>query len=110
MRRPLLILFTVALFGGALAAGHTSLKATYNRVDAQGRVILTYAGVPLPVQLYRVKLRPGAAGVLALLLPSRVQVRAEIVVGGKLPQVILWRGPKNLNEELLMQGVAEGIR
>ena len=87
-----------------------SINVTYEGVDAQQNVILKYGSVKLKTKLAGLKLKPGAAGVLALLLPDGVQLQAEVVEKGAVQTIILRNREININDQLLIQGVAEGIR
>ncbi|GGR07496.1 hypothetical protein [Deinococcus ruber] len=81
----------------------------FEKVDEKGMVILKYGSVFLTTKLYGIRLRSGSAGVLSLVLPSGVLLQAEVIEKGEIQSVVLWKGNKNLNEELLIQGVAEGV-
>jgi hypothetical protein len=86
------------------------ISVSFEKLDAQQHVILRYGAVLLKTKLKGLKLKPGAAGVLALLLPDGVRLQAEIVAKGDVQTVILTKQGVSINDQLLMQGVAEGIR
>ena len=86
------------------------VNVTFEKVDAQQHVILKYGAVLLKTNLRGLKLKPGAAGVLSVLLPKGVSLWAEIVAKGTIQTVILTKQGVNINDQLLIQGVAEGIR
>ena len=81
----------------------------FQKIDDKGMVILKYGSVLLTTRLYGIRLKGGSAGVLSLILPPGVLLQAEVVEKGAVQSVVLWKGAKNLNEELLIQGVAEGV-
>ncbi len=94
----------------APASKNMRINVYFEKVDANGLVILKYGTVSLTTRLSGIKLRDGSAGVLSLVIPTSVLLQAEVISKGTVPVVVLWKGTKNLNEELLIQGVAEGVR
>ncbi|ULH17926.1 hypothetical protein MF271_23435 (plasmid) [Deinococcus sp. KNUC1210] len=82
----------------------------FQSIDASGLVVLRYSGILIKASLAGIHLKKGASGVLGMLLPDGISVTAEIVQKGTIPSVILWKGTTNLNQELLLQGVAQVIR
>ncbi|ULH17270.1 hypothetical protein MF271_18090 (plasmid) [Deinococcus sp. KNUC1210] len=93
----------------AKKAPNLRVNVYFQKIDEKGMVILKYGSVLLTTRLYGIRLRSGSAGVLSLVLPSGVLLQAEVIEKGEIQSVVLWKGNKNLNEELLIQGVAEGI-
>jgi hypothetical protein len=92
------------------SAAHLKINVIFEKLDSENRVILKYGALVIKTRLAGVKIRPGAAGVLGMLLPEGARLQAEFVEKGTIPAVVLWKGTVNLNEQLLIQGVAEGIR
>lgn len=86
------------------------INVSFEKVDAKQQVILRYGAVLLKTKLKGITLKPGAAGVLALLLPEGVRLQAEIVAKGDVQTVILTKQGVNINDQLLIQGVAEAVR
>ena len=92
----------------ASKAKNLRLNVYFQSVDAKGQLILKYGDSLLTTRLHHIRLRDGSGGVLGLIVPRGVMLQAEIIEKGNIPSVVLWKGPLNLNEQLLMQGVAEG--
>ncbi|AZI43297.1 hypothetical protein EHF33_11540 [Deinococcus psychrotolerans] len=86
------------------------IGVTFDKVDADGYIILKYGSVMLKTRLAGVKVRTALAGVLNMYVPEGARIQAEIVEKGKIQSVLLWKNGKNLNEQLMMDGVAVGIR
>jgi hypothetical protein len=86
------------------------IAVTFQKVDSQNFIILKYGSVLLKTKMAGLKIKPGASGVLGMLLPDGASLQAEIVEKGNIQSIILWKGKTNLNEQLLINGVAEGIR
>lgn len=86
------------------------LNVNFQKIDANGNAVVRYGTVLLTTQLAGIKLKSGASGVLAMLLPDGIRLQAEIVQKGAVPIVILWKGTTNMNVELLIQGVAQSNR
>ncbi len=93
----------------AAAKKNLRLNVHFVKIDADGFVILDYGSVQLKTQLASIRLRGGAGGVLSMILPAGVLLQAEIVQKGAVQSVVLWKGTQNINEQLLIQGVAEGV-
>jgi len=99
----------------ALAASSTpttgiKINVTFVGMDADQHLLLKYGGVVLKTTLSGLKLNKGAGGVLGMFLPDGVRLQAEIITKGNIQSVILWKEKTNMNQQLLIQGVAQRIR
>ncbi len=92
----------------AASAARLRINVVFQHFDSQEHVILKYGAMTITTRLQGLKIRPGAAGVMGMFLPEGASLQAEIVEKGAIPGIILWKGKVNLNEQLLIQGVAEG--
>jgi hypothetical protein len=95
----------------ALTAPLASFRAQFDRVDAEGHLLLKLNKTSLPVDLYGVTLKIGADGMLGLMLPSNILVDVKVMVKGEtqkgtVPKVILMRGKTSVADELVRQGYA----
>ena len=86
------------------------INVVFEKIDSENHIILKYGTLVIKTSLAGVKIQSGAAGVLGMLLPAGSQLQAEVIKKGAIPSVVLWKGKVNLNEQLLVQGVAEGVR
>jgi hypothetical protein len=86
------------------------ISVSFIGVDQQGYLLLKYGAVSLRTRLKGLKLRPGAAGVLGVLIPTGTRLEAQIVEKGSVQTVILTKQGVNLGDQLLIQGVAEAVR
>lgn len=96
------------LLGTALAvsAPLASFRAQFDRMDAEGHLILRLNRTALPVDLYGVTLKIGADGMLGLMLPSSSSLDVKVIVKGAVPQVVLMRGKTDVAAELVKKGYA----
>jgi len=92
------------------ASKHVRFNVVFEKIDAQGYLILKYGSVSLKTRLAGIKIAGKSTGVLGLYLPTGALLQAEIVEKGAVQGVILWKNKQNLNEQLMIDGVAEGIR
>ena len=115
LRRPSLgvsrlvtALLLTALPGLVLAAPTpiASFRAQFDRMDAEGHLILRLNKTALPVDLYGVTLKIGADGMLGLMLPSSVSLDVKVMQKGSVPKVVLMRGKVNVADELVSRGYA----
>lgn len=90
----------------AAPAPIASFRAQFDRMDAEGHLILRLSQTALPVDLYGVTLKIGADGVLSRMLPSNVSLDVKVLVKGSVPKVILLRGKLNVADELVSKGYA----
>ena len=101
-------LLTLLLVGGtaALSAPLASFRAQFDRMDAEGHLILKINRTSLPVDLYGVTLKIGADGMLGLMLPSSSSLDVRVIQKGSVPKVVLMRGKTNVADELVKNGYA----
>lgn len=92
------------------ASKHVKFNVVFEKIDPQGYLILKYGSVSLKTRLAGIKLNGKSAGVLGLYLPTGALLQAEVVEKGTVQGVILWKNKQNLNEQLMIDGVAEGLR
>ena len=90
-------------------AARPRINVVFQSIDTEDHIILKHGALIIKTVLMGLKIRPGAAGVLGMLLPEGASLQAEVVEKGSIPSIILWKGKVNLNEQLLIQGVAEGV-
>ena len=97
-----------ALPGVVLAAPTpiASFRAQFDRMDAEGHLILRLNKTALPVDLYGVTLKIGADGMLGLMLPSSVSLDVKVLQKGNVPKVLLMRGKVSVADELVSKGYA----
>jgi hypothetical protein len=105
-----LVLLTLTT-AAALPVPLASFRAQFDRVNAEGHLLLTLNKTSLPVDLYGVTLKIGADGMLGLMLPSNVLLDVKVMVKGAsqkgtVPKVILMRGKTSVADELVRQGYA----
>lgn len=86
------------------------IVVTFDKVDTDGYIILKYGSVSLKTRLAGIKVRTALAGALSLYVPEGARLQAEIVEKGDIQSVLLWKNGLNLNEQLMTDGVAVGIR
>ena len=106
---PVRLITTVGQPVGKGNATRPRINVIFEKIDSEDHVILKYGALMIKTRLMGVKIKSGAAGVLGMLLPEGVSLQAEVVEKGAIPGIILWKGKVNLNEQLLIQGVAEGV-
>lgn len=115
LRRPALgasRLFTAVLLAalpGMVVAAPTpvaSFRAQFDRMDAEGHLILRFSQTALPVDLYGVTLKIGADGVLSRMLPSNVSLDVKVLQKGRVPKVVLLRGTLDVADDLVSKGYA----
>ena len=101
-------LLALLLVGGvaALPTPLASFRAQFDRMDAEGHLILKLNRTALPVDLYGVTLKIGADGMLGLMLPSSSSLDVKVIVKGAVPKVVLMRGKTNVADELVKNGYA----
>ncbi len=101
-------LLALLLLGGAAALPTplASFRAQFDRMDAEGHLILRLNRTALPVDLYGVTLKIGADGMLGLMLPSSSSLDVRVIAKGAVPKVILMRGKTNVADELVKNGYA----
>lgn len=101
-------LLALLLLGGAAASPTplASFRAQFDRMDAEGHLIMRVSSTALPVDLYGVTLKIGADGMLGLMLPSSSSLDVKVIVKGAVPKVILMRGKTNVADELVKKGYA----
>ena len=105
-------LFTAVLLAAlpgvvvAVPAPLASFRAQFDRMDAEGHLILRLSQTALPVDLYGVTLKIGADGVLSRMLPSNVSLDVKVLQKGSVPKVILMRGKLNVADDLVSKGYA----
>lgn len=106
--RLLTAVLLAALPGLVLAAPTpvASFRAQFDRMDAEGHLILRLSQAALPVDLYGVTLKIGADGVLSRMLPSNVSLDVKVLQKGRVPRVVLTRGRVNVADELVSKGYA----
>lgn len=92
------------------ASKHIKFSVVFEKIDAQGYLVLKYGSVSLKTRLAGIKITGKSTGVLGLYLPAGARLQAEIVEKGAVQGVVLWKNKQNLNEQLMIDGVAEGIR
>lgn len=92
------------------ASTHVKFSVVFEKIDAQGYLILKYGTVSLKTRLAGIKITGKSTGVLGLYLPTGALLQAEVVEKGAVQGVILWKNKQNLNEQLMIDGVAEGLR
>lgn len=92
------------------ASKHVKFGVVFEKIDAQGHLVLKYGTVLLKTRLAGIKISGNSAGVLGLYLPTGARLQAEFVEKGAVQGVVLWKNKQNLNEQLMIDGVAEGIR
>ena len=90
----------------AVPAPLASFRAQFDRMDAEGHLILRLSQTALPVDLYGVTLKIGADGVLSRMLPSNVSLDVKVLQKGSVPKVILMRGKLNVADDLVSKGYA----
>lgn len=86
------------------------MGVTFEKVDAEGYIILKYGTVTLKTRLAGIKVRNALAGVLGMYVPAGARLQAEVVEKGAIQSVLLWKNGTNLNEQLMIDGVAVGLR
>ena len=115
LRRPALrashlvaavLLITLPSMVVAVPTPLASFRAQFDRMDAEGHLILRLNQTALPVDLYGVTLKIGADGMLSRMLPSNVSLDVKVLVKGSVPKVILLRGKLNVADELVSKGYA----
>ena len=106
--RLLTAVLLAALPGMVMAAPApiASFRAQFDRMDAEGHLILRLNKTALPVDLYGVTLKIGADGMLGLMLPSSVSLDVKVLQKGIAPKVVLMRGRVNVADELVSKGYA----
>ncbi len=106
--RLLTAVLLASLPGMVLAAPTpvASFRAQFDRMDAEGHLILRLSQAALPVDLYGVTLKIGADGVLSRMLPSNVSLDVKVLQKGRVPMVVLTRGRVNVADELVSKGYA----
>ena len=90
----------------AVPAPVASFRAQFDRMDAEGHLILLLNPTSLPVDLYGVTLKIGADGMLGLMLPSSSSLDVRVIQKGAVPKVVLMRGKTNVADELVKKGYA----
>lgn len=106
--RLLTAVLLAALPGTVLAAPTpiTSFRAQFDRMDAEGHLILRLSQTALPVDLYGVTLKIWADGVLSRMLLSNVSLDVKVLQKSSVPRVVLIRGKVNVPDELVSKGYA----
>ena len=84
----------------------TSFRAQFDRMDAEGHLILRLSQTALPVDLYGVTLKIRADGVLSRMLLSNVSLDVKVLQKGSVLRVVLIRGKVNVADELVGKGYA----
>lgn len=100
------LLITLPGMAGAVPTPIASFRAQFDRMDAEGHLILRLSQTALPVDLYGVTLKIGADGVLSRMLPSNVSLDVKVLQKGSVPKVILMRGKLNVADDLVSKGYA----
>jgi len=107
VRATLLVL--VLGVAGAVPATLASFRAQFDRMDAEGHLLLKVGQTSLPIDLYGVTLKIGADGMLGLMLPSSSSLDVKVVQKGTasdVAKVVLMRGTTNIADELVRKGYA----
>ena len=105
-------LFTAVLLAAlpgmvvAVSMPLANFRAQFDRMDAEGHLILRISQTALPVDLYGVTLKIGADGMLSRMLPSNVSLDVKVLQKGSVPKVILMRGKLNVADDLVSKGYA----
>ena len=81
-------------------------RAQFDRMDAEGHLLLLVSKTSIPVDLYGVTLKIGADGMLGLMLPSSVSLDVRVLQKGAVPKVQLFLGPNNVADLLVKKGYA----
>ena len=102
------VVLLAALSGMVLTAPTpiTSFHAQFDRMDAEGHLILRISQTALPVDLYGVTLKIEADGVLSRMLLSNVSLDVKVLQKGSVLRVVLIRGKVNVADELVSKGYA----
>ncbi|ADV66983.1 ABC transporter substrate-binding protein [Deinococcus maricopensis] len=108
-RSPHLLAAALILSASVAQAQPMTFNAAFVRMNVEGNVVLKVGNAEVPVVLQGIALGIGADGALNRMLPASLIMKVVVKEKsgpGKLPKVVLFKGPTNINEALVSQGYA----